>query len=58
MLSRLEALRKVLDGEAADALDKFLAPLQAHREEWRKEAATPVTRPAAETEAPAKPAGP
>ena len=48
MLSRLDALRKVLDGDTTKAMDKLLARMAGHRKQWTKEAATkPATRPAA-----------
>jgi hypothetical protein len=44
MLHRLDALRKVLDGEAAKAMDKLLKGLEPQREKWEKEAV--ATKPA------------
>ena len=47
MLSRLDDLRKVLDGDAGKAMDKLLARMAGHRKQWSKAAATrPATRPA------------
>ncbi|NQU75216.1 MAG: hypothetical protein HQ546_02740, partial [Planctomycetes bacterium] len=47
MLKRLDALRKVLDGDAAKAMDKLLAPLAGHRRKWEAAAkAPPARRPA------------
>lgn len=43
MLSRLDALRKVLDGDAPKAMDKLLARMAGHREQWTT---SPATRPA------------
>lgn len=34
MLARLDALRKVLDGDAAKAMDGLMAPLEPRRKEW------------------------
>ncbi len=42
MLKRLDALRKVLDGEAAKAMDELLKRLEGQRKEWEKE--NPVTK--------------
>jgi hypothetical protein len=36
MLKRLDALRKVLDGDAAKAMDKVLKALEPQREKWQK----------------------
>ena len=41
MLKCLDALRKVLDGEAGMAMDKLLKRLKPHREQWEKAAADP-----------------
>ena len=39
MLKRLDALRKVLDGDAAKEMDKLLKALEPRRKEWQKTAA-------------------
>jgi len=36
LLKRLDALRKVLDGDAAKAMDKLLAQLERQHKEWRQ----------------------
>ena len=41
MLERLDALRKVLDGEVGMAMDKLLKGLKPHREQWEKAASDP-----------------
>ncbi|MCK4623926.1 MAG: protease inhibitor I42 family protein, partial [Phycisphaerae bacterium] len=38
MLNRLDGLRKVLDGDAAKAMDKLLKRLEGQRKEWEKSA--------------------
>ncbi|HUT14593.1 MAG TPA: HEAT repeat domain-containing protein [Thermoguttaceae bacterium] len=45
MLARLDGLRKVLDDDAAKAMDELLKRLEPHRKEWEKAAssATPPT---------------
>lgn len=35
MLGRLDSLRKVLDGRAAEAMDHVLKPLEPYREKWK-----------------------
>jgi hypothetical protein len=40
-LGRLDALRKILEGEAAKAMDKMLAGLEPYRTAWNKAAADP-----------------
>ena len=42
MLTRLDGLRKVLDGDAAKAMDKLLKRLEPQRKKWQKPAAKPV----------------
>ncbi len=42
MLKRLDGLRKVLDGDAAKAMDKLLKRLENKRKEWKKK--TPVKK--------------
>jgi len=39
MLSRLDALRRILDGDAAKKMDLLLGRLAGHRKEWQKEEA-------------------
>lgn len=49
MLERLEALRKVLDGDAAKAMDRLLEALEPQRKKWQEQAPkkpAPATRPA------------
>jgi len=46
MLQRLDALRKVLDGDAAKAMDKLLKALEPQRKKWQQPAAgKPATKP-------------
>ena len=49
LLSRLDGLRGVLDGDAAKAMDLLLGRLSGHRKEWERQAASErqaATRPA------------
>ena len=46
MLKRLDALRKVLEGDAAKAMDKLLKALDPQRKKWQKAAAgKPAAKP-------------
>lgn len=42
MLQRLDGLRKVLDGDAAKAMDTLLGRLAGHRGQWQRAAALPA----------------
>ncbi len=56
MLKRLDGLRKVLDGDAAKAMDKLLARMSGHRKQWEKAVAIskPVVKPIKKPLAPDK----
>ena len=44
MIRQLDALRQVLEGEAAKAMDQLLARLSGYRQRWEKEAEKPAAK--------------